>query len=164
VIDYVAPDYHGRFPKPCVNGWGRQSLNVEPTGRGLPCHAAATIPGLTFWSVRDRSLRDIWENSPAFAAFRGTAWMREPCVSCPRREIDFGGCRCQALAFTGDARNADPVCEYSPARPLVEAELRKCREAVQPLLYRRPGNADRSRPAVQLEVSSSSHTAELKRS
>jgi pyrroloquinoline quinone biosynthesis protein E len=79
----------------------------------LPCHAAESIPGLVFWNVRDRSLREIWEASPAFTAFRGTAWMKEPCRSCPRKEIDFGGCRCQAFAWTGDAANADPACEYS---------------------------------------------------
>ena len=114
VIDYVLPDYFARYPKPCVNGWGRQSLNVTPRGRVLPCHAAETIPGLEFWNVADHSLEDIWYRSPAFNAFRGTDWMPEPCQSCPRKEIDFGGCRCQALALTGDARNTDPVCELSP--------------------------------------------------
>jgi len=44
--------------------------------------------------------------------------MRE---SCPRGEIGFGGCRCQALALTDDARKTDPVCVYSPARALVTA-------------------------------------------
>jgi PqqA peptide cyclase len=106
VIDYVASDYFARYPKPCLNGWGRQSLNVTPSGKVLPCHAAESIPGLAFWSVRDRPLREIWECSPAFAAFRGTDWMREPCASCPRKMVDFGGCRCQAFALTGDAQNS----------------------------------------------------------
>ena len=137
VIDYVAPDYFGRFPKPCMNGWGRQSLNVTPSGRVLPCHAAETIPGLTFWSVRDRALAEIWAELPAFNAFRGTDWMREPCLSCPRKEIDFGGCRCQALALTGDARNTDPVCVYSPARALVTAALEEAQASTQHFAYRR---------------------------
>ncbi len=119
VIDYVLPDYFARYPKPCVNGWGRQSLNVTPRGRVLPCHAAESIPGLEFWNVTDRSLDDIWSRSPAFNAFRGTDWMQEPCRSCPRQEIDFGGCRCQALALTGDARNTDPVCVLSPLHKIV---------------------------------------------
>jgi pyrroloquinoline quinone biosynthesis protein E len=113
-IDYVPPDHFARYPKPCMNGWGRQSLNVTPRGLVLPCHAAQTIPGLVFWSVQDRSLAEIWKNSPAFAAYRGTEWMRDPCRTCDRREIDFGGCRCQAMALTGDPRNADPVCVLSP--------------------------------------------------
>ena len=120
VIDAVVPDYHARYPKPCVGGWGRRSLNVTPAGRVLPCHAAETIPGLEFWSVRDHSIADIWASSPAFRAFRGTDWMQEPCASCPRRHEDFGGCRCQAFALTGDARATDPVCHLSPRHAIVE--------------------------------------------
>jgi pyrroloquinoline quinone biosynthesis protein E len=119
VIDAVVPDYYARYPKPCVGGWGRRSLNVTPSGKVLPCHAAESIPGLEFWSVREHALADIWISSPAFRAFRGTDWMQEPCRSCPRREQDFGGCRCQAFALTGDARATDPVCHLSPRHALV---------------------------------------------
>jgi pyrroloquinoline quinone biosynthesis protein E len=135
VIDAVVPDYYARYPKPCVGGWGRRSLNITPAGRVLPCHAAESIPGLEFWSVQDHSLADIWRNSPAFCAFRGTDWMREPCRSCPRREEDFGGCRCQAFLLTGDARATDPVCHLSPDHALV-AELAAVRRDV-PYAYRR---------------------------
>ena len=114
VIDAVLPDYYARLPKACVGGWGRRSINVTPTGKALPCHAAETIPGLDFWSVREHALADIWARSPAFEAFRGTSWMKEPCRTCERREIDFGGCRCQALAFAGDAAATDPACYRSP--------------------------------------------------
>ena len=121
VIDAVVPDYYARLPKPCVGGWGRRSLNVTPAGKVLPCHAAETIPGLEFWSVREHALADIWNNAPAFNAFRGTAWMSEPCRSCERRDIDFGGCRCQAFALTGDARATDPVCHLAPGHAAVAA-------------------------------------------
>jgi PqqA peptide cyclase len=120
VIDAVVPDYYARYPKPCVGGWGRRSLNVTPAGKVLPCHAAESLPGLQFWNVREHSLADIWANSPAFNAFRGTVWMKEPCASCPRRELDFGGCRCQAFALTGDAGATDPVCHLSPDHVRVE--------------------------------------------
>jgi len=135
VIDAVVPDYYARYPKACVGGWGRRSLNVTPSGKVLPCHAAETIPGLEFWSVRERSLSDIWISSPAFQAFRGTDWMPEPCASCPRREQDFGGCRCQAFALTGDARATDPVCHLAPNHALV-AELAAVRSDA-PYAYRR---------------------------
>ena len=114
VIDHVIPDYHARYPKACMGGWAKRGLNITPSGKALPCHAAETIPDLVFWNVRDRSIEDIWTNSPAFNAFRGEDWMREPCRSCPRKTIDYGGCRCQALALSGDAREADPVCHLSP--------------------------------------------------
>jgi PqqA peptide cyclase len=114
VIDLVVPDYYAIYPKACAGGWGRRLMNVTPSGRVLPCHAAESIPGLEFWSVQDHSLAEIWEFSPAFQAFRGTEWMPEPCRSCDRRERDWGGCRCQALALTGDAAATDPACSLSP--------------------------------------------------
>ena len=114
VIDYVPADYHARFPKPCMGGWGTTGINVNPEGRVLPCHAAETIPGLVFETVRDRPLAAIWADGPAFEAFRGTDWMQEPCRSCERREVDFGGCRCQAMALAGDPAATDPVCVKSP--------------------------------------------------
>ncbi len=121
VIDMVVPDYYARYPKPCAGGWGRIAINVSPTGKVLPCHAAESIPGLEFWNVSDRSLGDIWLLSPAFNAFRGTDWMQEPCRSCERREIDWGGCRCQALALVGDASATDPACWKSPHHARIAA-------------------------------------------
>jgi pyrroloquinoline quinone biosynthesis protein E len=129
VIDAVVPDYYARFPKPCVGGWGRRSLNVTPAGKVLPCHAAEVIPGLEFWNVREHSLNEIWRSSPAFMAFRGTDWMQEPCKSCAMKEKDFGGCRCQAFLIAGDARAADPVCHLSPHHARV-AELAAVRDDV----------------------------------
>jgi PqqA peptide cyclase len=113
-FDYVIPDYYARFPKPCMGGWAKQNLNVTPSGKVLPCHAAETITTLEFDNVKDRPLAAIWYEGAAFNAFRGTDWMAEPCRSCPRKTVDFGGCRCQAFALTGDARIADPVCHLSP--------------------------------------------------
>jgi PqqA peptide cyclase len=121
VIDLVVPDYYATYPKACAGGWGRRLMNVTPSGKVLPCHAAETIPDLTFWSVRDHSLADIWARSPAFEAFRGTSWMKEPCRSCERRERDWGGCRCQALALTGDAASTDPACHLSPHHSLIQS-------------------------------------------
>ena len=122
-IDYVIPDYHARRPKSCMNGWGRQFINIMPTGKAVPCHAAETLPGLDFPSVRDSCLADIWYRSAAFNRFRGTDWMAEPCRSCERRVIDWGGCRCQAFQLAGDASRTDPVCALSPDHELVGAAL-----------------------------------------
>jgi len=142
VIDMVIPDYYARFPKPCSGGWGRRTLNVTPTGRVLPCHAAESIPGLEFWSVRAHALGDIWRASPAFNAFRGTDWMREPCRSCERREMDFGGCRCQAMALAGDAAATDPACSKSPFHARVEALATAEAAATAPgYVYRTIGGA-----------------------
>jgi PqqA peptide cyclase len=120
-IVYVLPDYFGEFPKPCMNGWGSQFMTVTPNGDVLPCPAAAAITGLEFENVRHRALGDIWRNSDAFARYRGTGWMPEPCRSCERREIDWGGCRCQAFLLTGDASRTDPACSFSADHSIVVA-------------------------------------------
>jgi len=122
-IEYVVPDYYAKFPKACMGGWGRKLMLIVPSGDVLPCHAARVIPGLTFENVKDRSLREIWETSSAFQKFRGEGWMQEPCRSCERREVDFGGCRCQALLLVNDVAATDPVCSLSPNRNKVDAVL-----------------------------------------
>jgi len=113
-ILYVIPDYYEDYPKPCMGGWARQAIVMAPNGDALPCQAAASIPGLELPNVRDHSLEWIWQESRAFNRFRGTDWMQEPCRSCPRKEIDHGGCRCQAMLLTGDPEATDPVCHLSP--------------------------------------------------
>jgi pyrroloquinoline quinone biosynthesis protein E len=122
-IEFVVPDYYAKYPKPCMGGWGRKLMLITPNGDALPCHAAQVIPGLSFENVKDRSLREIWEQSAAFQKFRGEDWMQQPCKTCDRREQDFGGCRCQALLLAGDASATDPVCSLAPLRPKVDAIL-----------------------------------------
>jgi len=132
-ILYVLPDYFESYPKPCYGGWGRHYLVVMPDGRTLPCHGATHITTLRFDSVRDRPLGWIWAESSAFNAFRGDTWMREPCQTCPRKAADFGGCRCQAFALTGDATNPDPVCTLTPLRGIIDTAVG---EATGPSDYR----------------------------
>jgi len=138
VIDHVAPDYHAKYPKACMSGWGRLSMNVTPQGKILPCHAAETIPGLEFWNAREIPLADIWANSPGFNAYRGDDWMQEPCRSCERKTEDFGGCRCQAMALLGDASACDPICVKSPRHGLIaEIAARDSAEKVEGFTPRR---------------------------
>jgi len=127
-VDYVVPDYYASRPKACMGGWGRRFMNISPAGKAFPCHAAETLTELEFPSVRTDSLTDIWNRSAAFQRFRGTHWMPEPCKSCDRREIDWGGCRCQALALLGDAAATDPACSKSEhhhvlARPIAASSV-----------------------------------------
>ncbi len=113
-IYFVVPDYHENRPKACMNGWGSVFLNLTADGLALPCHEARMLPGFDFPNVREHDLRSIWYDSPAFNRYRGDEWMKEPCRGCPDKMKDYGGCRCQAYLLTGDAANADPVCDRSP--------------------------------------------------
>jgi len=128
-IYFVVPDYFETRPKACMNGLGNIFLAVTPDGTALPCHAARMLPGLEFPNVCARDVRSIWYESEAFNHFRGEAWMKEPCRSCPERQRDFGGCRCQAYLLTGDAANADPVCELSPHHHLVAGAIAEAERA-----------------------------------
>jgi PqqA peptide cyclase len=138
---FVIPDYYARFPKACMDGWGRRFLVISPDGLVLPCHVAHTLPGLTFESVRDRALAAIWDHSPGLNAFRGEGWMPEPCRSCDRRTLDFGGCRCQAFHLTGDASATDPACLLAPHHAIVQAARGEADEVAARLAafqYRQP--------------------------
>jgi PqqA peptide cyclase len=139
---FVTPDYYADVPKACMDGWGRRFLVVAPDGLVLPCHAAHTLPGLTFDNARERSLAEIWHQSAAFGAFRGEAWMPEPCRSCERRTIDFGGCRCQAYHLTGDAAATDPACSLAPTHGLIEAARAQAQAPDAEVIYRAAHAAD----------------------
>ena len=150
-IFFVAPDYHDGTVKKCVNGWGSTLLTVAPDGVALPCHTARMLPGLQFPNVREQSLRDIWFDSEGFNRYRGTGWMKEPCASCERREIDLGGCRCQAYLLAQDPAMADPVCIKSPHHDRVEEAVARAEVAAaapapvteHPLVFRDPANSRR---------------------
>ncbi len=145
-IYYVIPDYFEDRPKACMNGWAKVFLSIAPDGTALPCQAARDLPGIDYPNVRDRDVDWIWHASPAFNRFRGEAWMKEPCRSCPERSKDYGGCRCQAYLLTGDAANADPVCDKSGHHDVVlDAVDRAHRSGAGsvevPLLYRNTRNS-----------------------
>lgn len=139
-IFFVVPDYHENRPKKCMNGWGNVFLTVTPDGVALPCHTARMLPGLDFPNVRESSIKEIWYDSEGFNRYRGTGWMKEPCISCDKREEDLGGCRCQAYMLTGDAANADPVCVKSQWHSRVAdavADANAGKVPSKPIIFRR---------------------------
>ena len=127
-IYFVVPDYYEKRPKPCMNGWGSMHMTVAPNGEVLPCLSARVIKGLTFPTVKEQSLDWIWQESKVFNEFRGESWMKSPCQTCLERKKDFGGCRCQAYMLTGNARNADPVCDLSPHHSIIETAIKKAKK------------------------------------
>ncbi len=141
-IAFVRNDYLSGEPKPCMGGWGQSYICINPVGLVMPCHAASAIPGLHFESVKDLPLGRIWRDSPAINAFRGDDWMMQPCRECPRKTIDFGGCRCQAFLLTGNAAQADPVCRFSSYHAAVQAARTDRAVAASPL-YRDARNSRR---------------------
>jgi pyrroloquinoline quinone biosynthesis protein E len=146
-IFFVVPDYYENRPKKCMNGWGNVFLTITPDGSALPCHTAKMIKHLDFPNVKTTSVKEIWYDSHAFNHYRGDAWMKDPCRTCEEKEKDLGGCRCQALMLTGDAANADPVCDKSAHHPVVLEAVAYAqipdaqRVSVKPLVFRDPINS-----------------------
>jgi len=162
-IYFVVPDYYATRPKACMNGWGSVFVTIQSDGTVLPCHEARMLPGMTFPSVREHDLRWIWYDSPGFNHFRGDEWMKEPCRTCPEKTKDFGGCRCQAYMLTGDAANADPVCDLSPHHDVVTAAVAKAQQAqtkaatakntaAQPIVFRDDKNSRKLSQKAQPET------------
>ena len=145
-VYFVVPDYHASRPKACMNGWGAVFVTITPDGTVLPCHEAKMLPGIHFPNVREESLAAIWNDSDAFNRYRGQGWMKDPCRTCPDREKDFGGCRCQAFLLTGDATEADPVCELSPHHDKIEAAVANAERPTplveHPLIFRLDKNSE----------------------
>jgi pyrroloquinoline quinone biosynthesis protein E len=152
-ILYVIPDYYADRPKPCMNGWGQVFLSVAPDGTALPCQGARMLPGLEFPKVTEHPLAWIWNESPAFNRFRGEGWMKEPCRSCPERDKDFGGCRCQAWLVTGDPASTDPVCDLSPDRGLIDRVVEAANDGAAG-----PGASDGEIPAMLFRNARNSRT------
>lgn len=143
-IYFVVPDYFSDRPKKCMNGWGEVFMIVTAEGTVLPCHSARVLPGLEFPDVREHDLRWAWYDSPAFNKYRGDSWMKEPCRSCPEKEKDLGGCRCQTFLLTGDAEGADPVCALSPNHHVIEEailEAQNPKGMAQPIVFRTDKNS-----------------------
>ncbi len=146
-IYYVVPDYYEGRPKACMNGWGTTFLTITPDGQALPCHSARELPGLNCPSIKEMSVREAWEESEAFNKFRGLEWMKEPCRSCPDKEKDFGGCRCQAYLLSGEATNADPACNKSPKHGKILQAIEEAgrissgEKSENPLIFRNSKNS-----------------------
>jgi pyrroloquinoline quinone biosynthesis protein E len=89
-IDYVVPDYYALRPKKCMGGWGRQFFNISPSGKILPCHAAETITGLEFLSVR---------SNHSIGSLQSLSWHRLDAGAVP--ELRIQGDRFRRLPLPG---------------------------------------------------------------
>jgi pyrroloquinoline quinone biosynthesis protein E len=136
----VVPDYFADRPKACMNGLGTTFITINPQGKALPCNTADTLP-IDFPNVKKSSVEDIWYKSKEFNLFRGDSWMKEPCRSCDEKEADFGGCRCQAYALTGDMYEADPVCSKSNFRHVVDKKIEESIGESTQVFYRNKKNS-----------------------
>ncbi len=115
VIDHVAPGLSREIPQGLHERLG--PADAQRQRRAARCCRAIPPRSFRGWNsgtrAKGRSPRSgrIRQRSRRSAVIE---WMQEPCRSCERKEVDFGGCRCQAMALLGDAAACDPICTKSP--------------------------------------------------
>ncbi len=80
---------------------------IDPRGDVYPC-AFLQAEELRGGSLREKTLKDIWDNSRVFNYFRRLE--PESCRSCPRYEKCRGGCPAVAYFINQDLNSADPEC------------------------------------------------------
>ena len=145
-FDHVVPDYYASRPKACMSGWGRRFLNITPSGRVLPLPCGGDDPG-TGIPVGSRSTvgGDLARRTgvPSISGHRLDAGAVPELRPQGNR---LGGCRCQALAITGAAENADPACALSPFHDRLQA-LALAEAAAEPPPFRYRQFSDGTVPA-----------------
>lgn len=103
------------FSKPCelpihktglANVECAEGLTILPDGVVIPC---AGLPDFVGGNVREKSLKEIWEESPILKRLREVR-VKGKCRDCEYFPLCRGGCRGQAYLATGDIEAPDPLC------------------------------------------------------
>lgn len=66
-------------------------------------------------NLRDRSIADIYRNSPVFRELRRFDLLKGKCGVCEFRDACSGGSRARAYALTGDYLSEEPFCLHQPS-------------------------------------------------
>lgn len=84
---------------------------IDVDGNVLPCSYFPKAAG----NIRERSFKDIWENSELFRDMRDFKKYKGKCGSCEYINV-CGGCRARAYAMEGDYLAEEPFCSYVPLK------------------------------------------------
>ena len=95
--------------KGCLAGQLISLIDVD--GNVLPCSYFPLNAG----NIREKSFKEIWEDSPLFHDLRDFKAYKGRCGSCEYVNV-CGGCRARAYAVTGDYMAEEPYCTYVPMK------------------------------------------------
>lgn len=93
--------------KGCLAGQLISLIDVD--GNVLPCSYFPMSAG----NIREKSFKDIWENSELFKDLRDFKAYKGRCGACEYVNV-CGGCRARAYAVTGDYMDEEPFCSHVP--------------------------------------------------
>jgi heme b synthase len=91
----------------CLGGTG--FVFISHVGQVQPCGYLELDCG----NVREKSFREIWENSPIFGDLRNLKEYKGKCGKCEYNRV-CGGCRARAYEATGNYLAEEPLCLYEP--------------------------------------------------
>ena len=144
-------------PSPAWAAGAAASSTSRRRARCCPAMPPSPSRGSTSTPCASGGCARSGRNSGAFQAFRGTSWMPEPCRSCALREVDWGGCRCQAFALAGAAAETDPACELSPLhQAFTEVAEEESAEPAPAFVYRNPRARAPSRSWISADAAGGS--------
>jgi heme b synthase len=105
----VTSETHGldAMTRGCLGGIGFCFISYR--GEVQPCGYLELVGG----NLRDRSLRDIWENSELFRQIRDFSAYQGKCGRCEFIRV-CGGCRARAYETSGNFLAEEPLCAYQP--------------------------------------------------
>jgi radical SAM protein with 4Fe4S-binding SPASM domain len=101
------PSGMNAMTKGCLAGTGVCFVSFE--GGVYPCGYLPVEAG----NLKQQTFREVWEDSPVFAALRDTSNLKGKCGCCEFRNVCMG-CRARAYAVTGDMLDEEPFCAYQP--------------------------------------------------
>jgi len=95
--------------KPC--GAAKTKCAIKPNGEVVPCELLWNTPA---GNIRDKSLREIWRESPVMNQFRENFYLSEKeignCMSCEYRFICYTGHRCNPYYYPGGIASKNLFC------------------------------------------------------
>ncbi|HUV56852.1 MAG TPA: radical SAM protein [Dehalococcoidales bacterium] len=98
------------YNRGCAAGRPRGYLVIRNNGEVNPCIFLQVNLG----NVRDKGIRQIWQESPVLAQLRSRDLLKGECGKCQYKDICVG-CRGRAYAETGDMLASDPGCWLTPS-------------------------------------------------
>ncbi|MEM3074131.1 MAG: SPASM domain-containing protein [Nitrososphaerales archaeon] len=101
------PYYH----QGCAAGMPNGYLTILPNGDVIPC----MLLQIKLGNVREKSITEIWSNTPVLAKLRSRNLLKGECGLCKHRDV-CAGCRGRAYEITGNFLASDPGCWLKPVR------------------------------------------------
>ena len=107
----VASHSHGldAVTRGCLGGIGFCFISHQ--GHVQPCGYLEVFSG----SLREQSLREIWETSSVFKRLRDFSSYQGRCGHCEYIRV-CGGCRARAFQANGNFMSEEPLCVYQPKK------------------------------------------------